>query len=102
MTCVRGGVLEFAVPWYRCLIRGENFPGAILKQKAPIGFYTTRDVEADSAQEAEAKAMTDLKADKTLHVPEAQRRPDAQVFFEEITELERPPVKKPAGFSFFT
>jgi hypothetical protein len=87
--------------WYRCLIRGENFPGAILGQKKTIGFYTTRVVEADSTEEAEMKALADLKKDKTLRVPKMQRDPEAKVFFEEIAELNRRPVRKPLGFTFF-
>ena len=89
------------MPWYQCLIRGENFPGAILGKKAPIGFYTTRVVEADSTQDAEMKALANLKEDKKLQVPKIKRSKEAKVFFEEITELNRRPVKKPVGFTFF-
>jgi hypothetical protein len=85
------------MPWYQCSIRGENFPGAILGKKERIGFYTTRGVEAESAQEAEMKALADLKADKKLRLPKTQQSSKAKVFFEEIAELNRRPVKKPVG-----
>ncbi len=95
------GHLEIAMAWYQCMIRGENFPGRILGRKGPIGFYTTRVVEAASPEEAELKALAELKKDKGLKVPKVHRTEKAQVFFEQITQLSRRPIRKPAGFTFF-
>jgi hypothetical protein len=69
----------------------------------PIGFYTTRFIEASSASEAESVALEALRSE-----PEFQRvRPEdrmesAQVYFQQIeevpAELGRGPGK---GFTFF-
>ncbi len=87
--------------WFQCRIRGENFPGAILGKKGLIGFYATRVVEADTTEEAETKALANLKEEKELKVAPIHRNKEARVFFEEIAELKRRPVRKPAGFTFF-
>lgn len=87
--------------WYQCSIRGENFPGAILGKKGLIGFFATRVVEADSTEEAEIKALANLQKEKELKVAAIHRTEEARVFFEEIIELQRRPIRKQGGFTFF-
>jgi hypothetical protein len=41
---------------YRCLVRGENFPGEMLSLPYDVGFYTTRFVAASDAGAAPAPA----------------------------------------------
>ena len=92
------------MPWYRCFIKGENFPGAIIGESTPIGFFTTRFVEASSVEEAEAKALTNLKNEQTFSsLPPGFDRPvNAKVLFENIEEVERSVVDETnLGFSFF-
>ncbi|GAB2524003.1 hypothetical protein [Lysobacter humi (ex Lee et al. 2017)] len=91
------------MPVFRCFIRGENFPGSLLGQAEPIGFFATRFVEAASAAEAEMVALDLLRQDPTFDaVGPEDRMEDARVYFEEIDEepadFERGPGK---GFSFF-
>lgn len=90
------------MPFFRCLIRGDNFPGKLIGQKKLIGFYTTRYVEADSPEQAELLAVEQLRNDPDLEVPSEYRTQDARVFLEEIDEIsseaERAPNK---GFTFF-
>lgn len=100
--------------WYRCFIRGENFPGqlarsAVLAEGAkpvaadePVGFFVTRFVEADSADQAEQKALLLLRSEPKLTPPEGYLpSSEARVFFEEITEVERGEVPDPQpGFVF--
>jgi hypothetical protein len=90
-----------AMPWYQCFIRGEKFPGFVLRQRKPVGFYTTRFVEAPDVEAAEAKALAQLKRDKTLAVPRFRRNRMARVHFEEMRELSRRPVKVKTGFVFY-
>jgi hypothetical protein len=87
--------------WYQCRIRGEHFPGELLGEKGHVGFYTTRVVEADSSEEAETRALASLKDERELKVAPTHRTQDARVFFEEISELKRRPIRKPSGFTFF-
>ena len=90
------------MPTFRCLMRGENFPGTVLGEADPIGFYATRYVNAESANLAELAALDLLKHDPTLSVAPDARTKDAQVFFEEIEELAPGHAPGPnAGFSFF-
>ena len=91
------------MPVFRCFIRGENFPGSLMGQTEPVGFYTTRFVEADSAQEAETAALKLLQADATFEaiLPE-DRMENAKVYFEEISEQAEEVVCGPGkGFTFF-
>jgi hypothetical protein len=73
---------------FRCFIRGENFPGELTGGAGLFGFYTTRFVEAASAEEAETLALQGLKAEPKL-APPAGYKPAgiARVFFEEIAEV---------------
>ena len=86
--------------WFRCFIRGENFPGELAGEPGLVGFYVTRFVEAANAEEAEGHAMAALRAEPNL-VPPAEYQPSgiARVYFEEITELrqEQIPPQQP-GF----
>ncbi|WP_166213031.1 hypothetical protein [Cognatiluteimonas telluris] len=91
------------MPVFRCLIRGENFPGSLACQAEPVGFYTTRWVEAESPAEAEGLAVGLLREDPTLNsVAPEQRTEDAQVYFESIEEvLPEPGRGSGTGFTFF-
>lgn len=89
------------MPTYRCLMRGENFPGRLLGESKPVGFLTTRFVEAQSPQEAESLALALLRGDETLAVPTEFRSKDAEVFFEAIDEVQSGTNSPSQGFSFF-
>jgi hypothetical protein len=76
--------------WFRCFIRGENFPGQLAGEDGPVGFYVTRFVEATDAAAAESVALQALRAELTPppgYMPSGQ----ARVYFEEIEKL---PVKR--------
>ena len=88
---------------FRCSVRGENFPGAMLSLPNPIGFYTTRYVAAENAEVAEMRALAILKTDPSLQLPEGvERSQDARIYFESIEEVpgDTPPVPN-AGFTFY-
>jgi hypothetical protein len=91
------------MPWYKCFIAGENFPGAIIGESNTIGFYTTRFVEAKSPEEAETRALANLKNEQTFSLPPGVARPsNAKVYFENIEEVESSEVNETnLGFSFF-
>ena len=55
--------------WFRCFIRGEDFPGQVVGESGPVGFYVTRFVEAADAREAEAIAFRSLRAQPKLAPP---------------------------------
>jgi len=76
------------MPWFRCFIRGENFPGELAGETGLIGFYTTRFVEAASAQQAESLVLEQLRAEPKL-APPAGYKPTGitRVFFEKIAEV---------------
>lgn len=88
--------------WYRCLIRGENFPGALIGEAHPIGFFTTRYVEALTPDAAEMKALSNLKLHPSLQLPKGVNKPkNARVYFEEIVEVSADEVTDTdMGFSF--
>ncbi len=78
------------MPWFRCLIEGENFPGSMIGKTEPVGFYTTRWVSASSPEEAEIVALEALRAEPNFQVDDAEKTKDAKIYFEEIVEVDGP------------
>lgn len=89
--------------WFKCLIAGENFPGELVEDDKPIGFYTTRWVQAKSAEEAETIGLEMLRNDDSLQLPEGISPPaNAKIFFEgieEVRDTDVPPTQ--GGFTYF-
>lgn len=87
---------------FRCLMVGENFPGVLIGKSRPIGFCTTRFVEASSVSEAETLALDWLRGEELFNVAEELRSKDAKVFFDQIVELAADAAPPPqGGFTFF-
>jgi hypothetical protein len=87
---------------YRCLIRGENFPGELIGQSSAIGFRATRFVDAPSTEEAERLAVAALRQDAALTVSVEPRTKNAKVYFESIEEVPADTERVPnSGFTFF-
>jgi hypothetical protein len=84
--------------WFRCLFRGENFPGALAGEPGLVGFFITRFVEASNAEAAEALAVDALRAEPKLALPSGI----ACVYLEEIGEIrpDQVPAQRP-GFAWF-
>lgn len=90
------------MPLYRCSIRGEDFPGLLLGESEPVGFYATRFVEAPTADEAELRALRSLRGEDIFNLPAEARTGDARIFFEEVVELDAGAERGPdSGFAFF-
>ncbi|GJL94674.1 MAG: hypothetical protein DHS20C05_10790 [Hyphococcus sp.] len=91
------------MPWFRCVVLGENFTLIVDGEARDFGFYTTRWVEAGNADSAEMKALAILKSDELLaELPKEHRSPEAKVYFQEIEELSEKPQQAPgAGFTWF-
>lgn len=89
--------------WFRCFIRGENFPGRLVGLPGPVGFYTTRFVEAADARGAESASLQALLGEPKLALPAGcQPSGMARVFFEEIEEVsaDSVPAVQP-GFAWY-
>ena len=84
------------MPWYRCTIEGQGFPGSLIGKPGLVGFFVTRFVKAPSAEEAESLSLAELRREDRFRIPSAGLQPpDARVFFAEILEIEPsvvPPV----------
>ena len=78
------------MPWYRCLIEGENFPGSLIHKDGFVGFFAARVVEADSAENAEIRALEILRADPTFALKGLPKPKEAKVYFAEIEEVDGP------------
>ncbi|WP_168076830.1 hypothetical protein [Caulobacter sp. SSI4214] len=78
------------MPWFKCFIEGENFPGALIGKSHPVGFYATRWVEASSTDEAELVALDLLRTEPIFDIPVEQRPKNARVYFTEIVETHGP------------
>ena len=99
------------MPWFRCLIHGSQFSIALDEDAKVLGFFTTRFVEADNAEQAKSLGLAALKAERFFadEVMSGQS-PDAKLEFEEIVELKGRPPKTGIwpfrrhianGFSFY-
>ena len=88
--------------WFRCFIRGENFPGQMVGQAGPVGFYVTRFVEAADLEAAEAAVLQGLRAEPKLGPPPGFTPTGrARVFFEEIEAVPAGQVPAvPPGFAW--
>ena len=75
------------MPWYACLVNGVNFPGSLLGRDGPIGFCTTRYVQADTAQAAEIAALELLRASEGLRTSMSRRELSGNVTLEEVEEV---------------
>ena len=82
------------MPWFRCLIHGENFSIESDGRANVKGFYTTRFLEAENYSQAEVIGLAVLRAD-SYFADEAMknRSPEARIEFEEIEELKGKPPK---------
>lgn len=92
------------MPWYRAMVRGENFFMRLKGEIKRYGFYTTRFVEASRREDAEHDALDRIKNDAELRA--AVLNPDniaPELFIEELVEVEADnvPENKGAGFSFY-
>jgi hypothetical protein len=91
------------MPWFRCFIRGEHFPGALIGETGQVGLYVTRFVEADDPGQAEATGLDLLRADPHLKPPTGcVPTGESKVYFDEIEEIAGPPSSSVApGFAWF-
>ena len=71
---------------FRCFARGENFPSIRGTEKLQ-GFYTTRFVEAPSAEEAELEALGMLREEYQFTEEQKLLAPEPKVYFEEVVEV---------------
>jgi fructosamine-3-kinase len=90
------------VPWFKCLVEGENFPGYLIGESALVGFYATRFIQANSPNEAELLVLELLKSDKNISIPTATAKlTNAKTSFELIEEIPSHAVGSNSGFTFF-
>lgn len=77
---------------YRCLIRGENFPGMVIGKNGLVGFFTTRWVEALDEVSAEHLALQGLKKEPLFEIALELRHAEARVYFDEIIAVAEKPT----------
>jgi hypothetical protein len=91
------------MPWFRALVRGENFLVDVNGETKRFGFYTTRFIEADAIENAEIAAVEAIRGDKELrHTALNERNDPPLVFVEEIHEILKTEIPSAStGFTFF-
>lgn len=91
------------MPFYRCFIRGENFPGECIGSTGIVGFYTTRWVQAVSPAKAELEAVAALRKDPSFALPEGFDKPvSSRVFVEKIVQIRKLPRMRGRGATWFS
>jgi hypothetical protein len=88
---------------YRCFIRGENFLFRVDGVSKRVGFYTTRWLDAENPEQAEASVIALLRNEPDLQKPDWYdgSGPPAKVYVEEIVVCSADSFGQNAGFSFF-
>jgi hypothetical protein len=90
------------MPFYRCVILGENFPLRVDGQEELHGFYTTRWVQALDEKRAELKAVEMVRRELRPHLP-----PDhplarkARMCLDNIGRVGSLPRFRGGGFAWF-
>ena len=87
---------------FECIIRGENFPGSIIGETGSIGFYSRRQIEAESPEQAELLTLEQLRQDPIFAVLAEDENEEAAVFFEEVRPAAMTDAdESEAGFIWF-
>ena len=86
--------------WFRLFACGEDFPVILDGNVELVGFYTTRYIEAETADEAEAIASEQLFEDEDLQPPPGYEDYQPRIVFEEVEQVAEP-IDINDGFSFF-
>jgi hypothetical protein len=91
------------VPFYRCFVRGEHFPGQLIGADDSYGFYTTRWVQALNRKRAELRAVEAIRRDPSFALPDGAPEPaDARVYVEKIEQVARLPRFRGGGATWFS
>jgi hypothetical protein len=106
LNCVHSGSqsessVDTAMPYYRVLLQGENFWLQIEESQQRMGFFTTRFVKAETAEEAGKVAIDLIRSEgklKPLNHPDDPPRVVVNET-EEVDQASVPSVVR--GFAFF-
>lgn len=87
--------------WFKCFVRGENFPGELVGEDSLVGFFTTRYVEANTTNEAEIIALESMREDPRLLLVSPPKF-EPKIYFEEFQEVDRSDVpSEDEGFVWY-
>jgi len=89
---------------YRVRLNGRNFLLNHQSEPQKYGFYTTRDVKAESFEEAELKAVELVEEEDALKNSTINERDDSpMIYLEEIRILKSGKERlKNSGYTFYT
>jgi hypothetical protein len=87
-SCTSPERTSVGLKYFRVLLNGQNLSIELEGKVQKVGFYTTRFVEADTQEEAEASAIDLIRADARLLTIMLNAIDDTPVFLiDEISEL---------------
>jgi hypothetical protein len=86
------------MPFYRCVVRGENFAWKKGSGWELMGFYTTRFVQALNPAAAERRVVAWLRTEPPFQRPDGYAgAPPATVYVEEIEKIGKLPLRRGGG-----
>lgn len=91
------------MPFFRILVRGENFRMNVSGSVGTFGFYTTRFVEVENPETVENEAVAAIRTDPELTCAVLNNRDNPpRIFIEEIEQIPQSDIPDVAqGFTFF-
>jgi hypothetical protein len=90
------------MPFYRCLLRGENFVWRKGSDWELMGFYANRWVRALNPKAAEDAVIAKLREESIFQRPVGYSGgPPAEVFVEEIERVRLMPLRRGGGATWF-
>jgi len=89
--------------WYRVQLNGQNFLLNLEGDSQKFGFYTTRDIEAESYEGAELKVIKTIQEDETLKNNVLNGKNDSPtIYINEMKLFESDEEKlNNSGFTFY-
>lgn len=89
--------------WYRVLLHGKNVLLNFDGEPKKFGFYTTRDVEAESLEIAELKAVEMVREDEALVNGVLNERDDSPMIYVDEMKILNADEEKlgNSGFTFY-
>jgi hypothetical protein len=90
------------MPYFRCFVRGEDYPGQIIGLSDRVGFFVTRFVEAVDKLRAEQLVVEELEKNLKILLERMETGlGSARLYVEEVSEASSEEASNATGFTWY-